>query len=65
MLTTGKGTHYCMCCGFDMKAKEERFCVARDGDLCEPKKYLPLSALKKDHPRVIAAAKKKKKKKKR
>ena len=40
MLTTGKGTHYCMHCGFDMKAKEERECVTRDGDLCEAKKRI-------------------------
>ncbi len=58
MLTTGKGTHYCVCCGFDMKAREERFCVARDGDFCEPKKYVPLKDLRPDHPRVIAASKK-------
>jgi hypothetical protein len=41
MLTTGKGTHYCKCCGFDMKATEERMCVARDGDICEAKKRGP------------------------
>ncbi len=38
MLTTGRGTHYCKHCGFDMKAKEVRECVACDGDLCESKK---------------------------
>lgn len=38
MLTTGKGTHYCKHCGFDMRAKEERDCAACDGDLCEPRK---------------------------
>ena len=38
MLTTGKGTHYCKHCGFDMKAQEQRECSACDGDLCEPKK---------------------------
>jgi hypothetical protein len=38
MLTAGKGTHYCECCGFDMGATEDRMCVARDGDFCEAKK---------------------------
>ena len=38
MLTTGQSTHYCECCGFDMKAREVRLCTARDGDVCEPKK---------------------------
>ena len=38
MLTTGKGTHYCVYCGYDMKAKEERLCVDCDGDVCKPKK---------------------------
>jgi hypothetical protein len=37
MLTTGKGTHYCQHCGFDMKAREERECSACDGDMCEAK----------------------------
>lgn len=38
MLTTGKGTHYCVHCGFDMRAREDRECVACDGDLCEARK---------------------------
>lgn len=38
MLTTGKGTHYCVHCGYDMKPKEERECTSCDGDLCEPRK---------------------------
>jgi len=38
MLTVKQGTHYCVHCGFDVKAKEQRMCVARDGDLCEPRK---------------------------
>ena len=55
MLTTGKGTHYCAHCGYDMKAREERLCAACDGDFCEPRKYAPLRELKKDHPRRVAA----------
>lgn len=55
MRTVGKGTHYCVHCGFDMKAREERFCEACDGDLCEPRKYAALSTLKVDHPRIILA----------
>lgn len=46
MLTTGKGTHYCVHCGFDMKAREDRMCVACDGDVCEPKKRGPKKAPK-------------------
>ncbi len=38
MMTTGKGTHYCVHCGFDMKAREQRECPACDGDLCESRK---------------------------
>lgn len=38
MLTTGKDTHYCVHCGFDIGPKTVRMCVACDGDLCEPKK---------------------------
>jgi hypothetical protein len=64
MMTTGKGTHYCQYCGYDMKAKEERLCPSCDGDYCVAKKYAPLSALKKNHPRVIAANEKKKASKK-
>ena len=60
MMTTGKGTHYCQYCGYDMKAKEERLCPSCDGDYCVAKKYAPISALKKNHPRVIAAKGKKK-----
>jgi hypothetical protein len=54
MLTTGKGSHYCKHCGFDMKAKEERMCVACDGDFCEPRKHASLKELKANHPRVVA-----------
>lgn len=64
MMTTGKGTHYCKYCGYDMKAKEDRACPSCDGDHCVAKKYAPLSALKKNHPRVIAANEKKKASKK-
>ena len=54
MLTEGKGTHYCKHCGFDMKAREERECIACDGDHCEPSKYAPLRELRADHPRMVA-----------
>lgn len=41
MFTAGKGTHYCVHCGFDMKAREDRMCPVTDGDVCEPKKRNP------------------------
>ncbi len=42
MLTTGKGTHYCQYCGFDMKAREDRMCSVTDGDVCIAKKRTPV-----------------------
>lgn len=47
MLTAGKGTHYCVWCGFDMKAKEERECAACDGDICQARKRAAKTAPKK------------------
>jgi hypothetical protein len=35
-MTVGKTKQYCVHCAFDMQSMtEERFCPARDGDLCE------------------------------
>lgn len=57
MFTTGKGTHYCQYCGFDMAALEERECPVCDGDYCIAKKYPALKDLKADHPRIVEAKK--------
>lgn len=51
MLTTGQGTHYCVHCGFDMKAREQRECPACDGDLCEPRKRSAVKKKAKCHDR--------------
>ena len=51
MLTTGKGTHYCVHCGFDMKAREQRLCVACDGDLCQARKCAKPTREKAEVPR--------------
>lgn len=46
MLTTGKGTHYCIHCGYDMHEKEQRLCPSCDGDLCEAKKRVKRKTVK-------------------
>jgi len=51
MRTTGVGKYYCACCGFDCSPPDkdgnaDKFCPARDGDVCEPKRRKPKAARK-------------------